>query len=125
MAARYAYVAAAAATIGIGLWLHHAGGALSSRTRDVLGDALWAAMMLWWVSAALPNARLLWRSVVAYGICVVVELSQLVDAPAIDDVRSTTIGQLVLGSGFDARDLLAYAAGVLVAALIARAFARN
>jgi acetyl esterase/lipase len=60
------------------------------------------------------------RSAVAFGICVAVELSQLVHTPAIDAVRRTALGQLVLGSGFDARDLVAYAAGVSVAALLER-----
>jgi hypothetical protein len=39
-------------------------------------------------------------------------------APWIDALRSTTLVQLVLGSGYDARDLVAYALGVAAAALI-------
>ena len=33
----------------------------------------------------------------------------------LDVVRSTTVGHLVLGSGFDPRDFAAYAGGVLAA----------
>ena len=38
--------------------------------------------------------------------------------PAIDAIRATRIGHLVLGSGFDPRDLLAYAIGVIGAVLL-------
>jgi hypothetical protein len=53
-------------------------------------------------------------------ICFAVELSQLYHAPALDALRETTAGHLVLGSGFDPRDLIAYAAGVCAAALVDR-----
>jgi hypothetical protein len=118
---RVAYVVLAAGTIALGLWVHRGGVALGAGARDVLGDVLWAGMMAWWVGAAAPGARLAARSAVALGICVTVELSQLIHAPAIDAVRRTTLGHLVLGSGFDGRDLLAYAAGVSAVALLERA----
>jgi hypothetical protein len=86
--------------------------------RDVAGDALWAAMMTWLVGATLPRAGVAVRSAVAFGVCVVVELSQLVHAPAIDAIRRTALGHLVLGNGFDARDLVAYALGISGAALL-------
>lgn len=112
------YVALAAVTIALGLWVHLGGAALGANAQDVLGDALWAAMIAWWIGAIAPSRRLASRSAVALGICVAVELSQLVHAPALDELRRTTMGQLVLGSGFDPRDLLAYSAGVGAAALI-------
>ena len=115
------YIASAVLTIALGLLVHLAAGGLDPVTRDVLGDALWAAMVLWWVSAATLNARLGQRSALALGICVAVELSQLVHSPAIDAVRGTTLGHLILGSGFDPRDLAAYALGVSGAALLERA----
>jgi hypothetical protein len=55
-----------------------------------------------------------------------VELSQLYHAAALDAVRATTAGHLVLGSGFDLRDLVAYGVGVgLVALLDSTAAARR
>ena len=87
-------------------------------TRDVLGDALWAAMIAWWVGALVPRARLVVRSVAAYGVCAAVEASQLYHAPTLDVLRATRLGHLVLGSGFDPRDLGAYALGVAGAALL-------
>lgn len=72
-------------------------------------------MMFWWIGAALPLVRRMVRAFLAIGICVAVELSQLYHVPWLDAIRATTPGHLVLGSGFDARDLVAYAVGVLVA----------
>ena len=119
--ATMAYVALAAGTIALGLWVHRGGAAMGPASRDVIGDALWAAMMAWWVGAMAPRARLVARSAAALGICVAVELSQLIHAPALDALRRTTLGHLVLGSGFDPRDLVAYALGVSAALLLERA----
>jgi hypothetical protein len=77
-------------------------------------------MMAWWLAAVAPNARPAVRGAAAFGIAVAVELSQLVHGPWIDAVRQTTPGQLVLGSGFNPRDLLAYAVGVLAAVFVER-----
>lgn len=112
------YIALALATIAVGLLVHEQGTALGPVARDVLSDALWAAMIVWWVSALVPGARLGVRSAIAYAICAGVEVSQLFHTPALDAIRSTTAGQLVLGSGFDARDLASYALGVICAALL-------
>lgn len=116
--ARGAYVGLAIATILIGLWIHRGGVALNADARDVTGDALWAMMIAWWIGAVVPRVALRTRSAAALGICVAVELSQLIHTPALDVVRGTTLGHLVLGSGFDPRDLLAYSLGVTLAALL-------
>ena len=118
MRRRAPFVALAAATIGVGLLVHLGGAGLGRNAHDVLGDALWAAMIAWWAGALAPGARLPTRSATAYALCVGVEVSQLYHAPAVDAVRATTLGHLVLGSGFDARDLAAYAFGVGGAALL-------
>ena len=112
------YIALAVGTIVVGLAVHLHGAALSPVARDVLGDALWAAMVYWWIGAAVPTVRLSRRAMVALAVCFAVELSQLYHAPGIDALRETTLGHLVLGSGFDPRDFASYAAGVLAAALV-------
>jgi hypothetical protein len=111
---RVVYVGLALATIAVGLLVHFGGGALAPAVRDVVADALWAAMIVWWISAIWPAMGR--RFLMAYAVCVLVELSQLVHTPWLDAVRATRLGHLVLGSGFEARDLLAYAAGVAAAA---------
>jgi hypothetical protein len=115
---RLTYVALALSTIAIGLAEHRGGGSLGATVRDVVGDALWAAMIVWWLGALAPGARPWSRYGVAYGICVLVELSQAYHTSALDALRANRFGQLVLGSGFDARDLLAYALGVGAAAVL-------
>jgi hypothetical protein len=98
--------------------VHLRGGFLPSSMRDVLGDALWAAMIAWLVAVIVPRAKLVLRGGVAYGVCVAVEASQAFHRPSLDAIRATTVGHLVLGSGFDLRDLAAYALGVGAALLL-------
>lgn len=115
---RARYIALMLATIAVGLLVHLRGEVFGQAARDVLGDALWAAMIVWCVGALSPGMRLLARSGVAYGVCAAVEVSQLYHAPTLDAIRATAAGHLVLGSGFDPRDLAAYALGVAAAALL-------
>jgi hypothetical protein len=117
---RVVYVAAALATIVVGLAVHLGGTGLPPAVSDVLGDGLWAIMVTWWVSALWPRRARGGRAALALGICYAVEVSQLYSTPGLDAVRRTTLGHLVLGSGFDLRDLAAYALGVLGALLIER-----
>ena len=122
---RVRYAALAVATMLVGLVVHLVGGSPKPAWRDVLGDALWAVMMLWLIGVLAPRARPATRAAAALGVCVTVELSQLVHTSTLDALRSTTLGHLVLGSGFDPRDLAAYAAGVLAAALLDRMALRH
>ena len=115
---RLRYLSAALLTIAVGLGVHIGGSFIPPVARDVMGDALWAAMMFWWISALLPRSQFVSRAGIALGISWIVELSQLYHAPSLDAARDTTIGSLILGSGFDARDLVAYAGGVVTAVLI-------
>ena len=112
---RLPYLALALGTIAIGLTVHWSPAPLGRATRDVLGDAIWAMMMVWWISVLAPEARLALRGGVALAVSFAVEWSQTVHTPGLDAVRRTILGALMLGSGFDPRDLAAYTAGVLVA----------
>ncbi len=119
--ARARFVALALGTIVVGLVVHRGGLPLPGTARDVVGDALWAMMIAWWVGAIVPAAPAGRRSGAALGICALVEASQLYHAPLLDGWRQSVLGHLVLGSDFDPRDLAAYAAGVLAAWLLERA----
>jgi hypothetical protein len=119
------YVALALGTIALGLAIHWRGQALGPTLRDVLGDALYAAMVLWWVGALAPNVSLYVRVAAALAFCFGIELSQLYHTTALDALRNMTAGQLVLGSGFDPRDLAAYTLGVLGAAFLERTVVRR
>jgi hypothetical protein len=122
---RAVYLALALSTIALGLAVHLGGSALGAAVRDRLGDALWAAMIVWWISLLAPHAAPRLRYVGALGICFAVEFSQLYHAAALDAFRNTMVGHLVLGSGFDPGDLVAYTAGVLVAAALDQSFIRR
>ena len=112
---RKSFVMLAFGTIVVGLAVHLFGTSLNPAARDITGDILWAIMMYWLVGAVFHRIAIGARCVMTYAICAAVELSQLFHSPSLDVLRATTPGHLVLGSGFDSRDLIAYAAGVLIA----------
>jgi hypothetical protein len=115
---RLRYLALAFGTIAVGLVVHRDGTHLAPRLRDVLGDVLWAMMIVWWIGVAVPRVALRTRALGALVVCFAVELSQLFHTPMLDATRRTVPGHLVLGSGYDPRDFIAYAAGVFAAALL-------
>jgi hypothetical protein len=116
--ARAIYIGLAVGTIAAGLVVHEGSAALSLVARDVLGDVLWAMMICWWIGALTPCTGYTRRAVAALALCWAVELSQLYHAPALDAFRGTRVGHLLLGSGFNPRDLVAYAAGVAAVVLL-------
>jgi hypothetical protein len=118
---RVRYLLLAIGTIAAGLMVHLSGRFLPPALRDVLGDALWAAMIVWWMGVAAPRLPLRTRGLAAFAICVAVELSQRYHTPYLDALRRSLPGHLVLGSGYDPRDFLAYAAGIVVAVVVAHA----
>lgn len=119
---RLFFVVLAASTIALGLLVHLRGsGLLAPVARDVIGDTLYAVMMVWIAGAFAPRLSPRQRWAVAVGLCVAIELSQLYHAPALDAIRATLLGHLVLGSSFDWRDLWVYAGGSLVAVMIEKA----
>jgi hypothetical protein len=118
--ARVRYLFLAIGTIAVGMMVHVGGGFLPPVFRDVVGDALWATMMVWWMGVAAPRLPLRTRGLAALAVCVAVEFSQRYHTPFLDALRSTLPGHLVLGSDYDPRDFLAYAAGVVIAVVLVR-----
>lgn len=113
--ARRAFIALALGTIVVGLDVHWYGSVLPAAIGDKLGDSLWAMMIVWLIGALFPRKPAVARAAFALVICWLVEFSQAYHQQFLDSVRNTAIGQLVLGSGFDVRDLGAYALGVAAA----------
>ena len=99
----------------VGLAGYWYGTGFSATLRDFLGDGLWAMMIVWLVGALVPNKPIAMRAALALVVCWVVEASQAYHSQFLDSVRHTAAGALVLGSGFDFRDLVAYALGVVAA----------
>lgn len=110
---RLRIVAAIIAVIPLGL-LTRAGLPMPALVAAYGGDTLYATLIYLLVALAWPRGPARLVGPIALGICVAVELSQLISAPWLDAVRATTAGRLVLGAGFLWSDLACYAAGVLI-----------
>lgn len=111
------YAIAILVVIGVGL---------ASRSFPVLfprfmgkypGDGFWALMVFLAWGIVFPRISTARLAVYALFTCCLDECSQLYHAPWIDIVRSTTLGHLILGSGFIWGDFVAYAIGVGAGAL--------
>lgn len=82
------------------------------------GDTLWAALVFWILALLWRRGSTSWLAAGALAIAFVVECSQLYHADWIDSIRRTALGALVLGSGFLWSDLVCYAVGVGLAAVL-------
>jgi hypothetical protein len=82
------------------------------------GGALWALMvfLLWGIFRTDLSTRRL--AACALMAAYVDEFSQIYQAPWINAIRATTLGDLILGSTFSWRDMLSYTVGVAVGVVI-------
>jgi hypothetical protein len=122
---RASFIALAVVTMALGVAVRFHGRFLGVMPQDVIGDALWGAMIAWWIAALVPGGPLRTRVTAALLICFAVEVSQRYHTATLDALRQTTAGHLVLGSGFDPRDFISYTLGVLAAMLIERMLLRR
>ena len=76
------------------------------------GDALWAAVVYWFVAFLAPSSPVARVATYALAISYLDELSQLYQAAWINHIRATPIGHLLLGSAFSWLDVLAYTVGI-------------
>jgi len=110
--------AAAIALVGVViLGLVVARGLPDSVATDVAGDALYAAAAYTGLVLVWPRARRIVLGTVAAAWCGSVELLQLTGLPVALADRFPPVA-LVLGSGFDPRDLAVYACAVVTAAVV-------
>ena len=84
---------------------------------DVAGDALYALLSYLIVVVVAPRARPTVVATSAGSLCVAIELFQLTGLPAAWAVTFPPIA-LVLGTGFDARDIVVYLVAVTGAAFV-------
>lgn len=91
---------------------------------DIAGDALYAVLIYLLVVMLAPRLRPASVAVIAATFCVAVELFQLTGLPRVWAESFRPIA-LVLGSGFDARDLVVYVVAVALAALLDSVVARR
>ena len=112
---RAAYALAFVASILLGLASRRYPAVVPEFFGKYPGDALWAAMIFFGLGTLRPRASSLHIAFLALGTCFVVEALKLYQAPWIVDIRHTTLGHLVFGHVFSARNLVAYAVGVVSA----------
>ncbi|MDQ0648900.1 hypothetical protein QFZ53_003096 [Microbacterium natoriense] len=98
--------------VATGLLVHRfVGGQLG----DIAGDALYAVLIYLIAAFALPRSPGMRPALIALVFCTGVELLQLTGLPQVW-AAAFPPSALVLGSGFDPRDLVVYALAVIVAA---------
>ncbi len=78
------------------------------------GDGLWSLMVFFGFGLLFPHLSTRTTAALALMFSFLVETSQLYHSPWIDEIRSTRLGGLVLGSVFNWPDFGAYIAGVLI-----------
>lgn len=111
-ARRWGAVAAAVVVVAAGLVVH--GILPDTDATDIAGDALYAVLVYVLVVAVAPRAQPVAAAAIAGGWCIAIELLQLSDVPA----RAAEVfppAVLVLGTVFDARDLVIYVVAVVIA----------
>ncbi|WP_367870479.1 DUF2809 domain-containing protein [Luteolibacter sp. Populi] len=89
------------------------------------GDLLWALLVFFGFAFVFRRASCLRIGLLALGFAWAIEFSQLYHAEWIDRIRATRVGHLVLGSTFNAPDLIAYAAGIAVGLIFEGLMARR
>lgn len=107
--------------VAAGLAVHAVGG--PGAAADVAGDVLYAVLVALIARFLAPRARPWAPAAVALAFCAAIELLQLTWIPG-RAASAFPPAALVLGSGFDARDLAAYLLGVVLGAALAELLRR-
>jgi Protein of unknown function (DUF2809) len=85
---------------------------------DYVGDAIWAGMIYLGFRFLQPSKSLKIAIFAALVFCYVIEISQLNQSEWLNQLRSTTLGGLILGFGFLWSDFVMYTLGIFAAALV-------
>lgn len=97
---------------------------LLSRQYDFIhvevGDGIWAMMVFCLGRFLFPNIKLEHVAAMALAFSFIDEFAQLISWSWLVEIRSTTLGHLILGQGFEWIDLVAYTIGIIVAYIPAR-----
>lgn len=115
---RPAYAALLLCTVGLGLATRRVPEVFPPVVAEYGGDTLWAAMVFWLLALWRVRVSTAQLAATAMGICTVVELSQLYQASWAISLRGKPGVGLILGQGFLWSDLVCYAVGVAVAAVL-------
>jgi hypothetical protein len=105
-------------TVALGLASRRYPAAQPAFVSTYAGDVLWASMVFWMLTLVRPTGDGRHLAAIAFAIAVAVETSQRYHVPWLDALRASTLGALVLGQGFLWSDLVCYAVGVMLAAVL-------
>ncbi len=78
------------------------------------GDTLWALMVFLMFGFLFKKSSPIKNAARALLFSYVIEISQLYHAPWIDNIRTTTLGGLVLGFTFSFSDIVCYTIGIIM-----------
>jgi hypothetical protein len=84
----------------------------------IIGDILYAIMMFLLMRSLLIKLESWKVALTSLSVCYLIEIGQLYHAPWINHIRNTTLGALVLGSGFLWSDMLAYTIGTAICIIL-------
>lgn len=115
---KIAYIFAILLTIGLGLASRKWSNILPLFLAENAGDVLWAMMVFFGFRFLLTQKSLSASLALSFLFCFLIECSQLYQANWINQLRTTTIGALILGKGFLPIDLLRYSVGILIAFIV-------
>ena len=79
------------------------------------GDTIWAGQFLFFLRIIFIRISLARLAFLNFFLGVLVEISQFYHAAWIDSIRSTVVGEALLGLGFLWSDIICYAIGTLLA----------
>ena len=82
------------------------------------GDTCWAIAAWFLFRLIVPQAGLGVMTILTAGLCLSVEVSQLIRAEWLEDLRRHRIVALLIGRGFLWADLLRYLVGIMIALLL-------
>ncbi|MGY5777188.1 ribosomal maturation YjgA family protein [Rhizobium sp. LEGMi135b] len=82
------------------------------------GSLLWGAMVYWLLATIFVSPRRFGIAAAALLIAVAVELFRLWHTPDLDAFRLTSAGALLLGRVFSLWNIVAYAAGIVLALVL-------
>lgn len=109
----FTYLFAVLCTIGLGLASRMP--QVASFVPSFIGDSLYAVMVYFGLRIFFHRQSPKKNALLAFAVCTAIELSQMLQWPWLQSVRSHKIGRLILGQGFLGSDILAYAFGAVAA----------
>lgn len=121
---RAVYASAAVLVIGAGLFWRSRLLPLPANIEKYGGDSLWALVVFLGCGFVWPRRSTSRVALLAVAIAWSVEFSQLYHSDWIDGIRAHRLGRLVLGTTFNAPDLVAYLAGIAIGAIAERRLRR-